>query len=222
MLRLLSVIARSEERRQDGQGATATTPRNGPNKTTYSYTNKRTGSSPVTGTSLGAGAYTCDALGRIASTTDGAEHVRPARSAHTQQLKACTIAAFALLVWGIDPDSERAPWTAVRMRTVANIGDLPDPVQSLTFAAVLLQRLLPASDSSAAGESPTWTIEQGRCAPRPRPSGIIEIIDLAVHDARTSIEREADVREARCQLAPSLPLVEIYLRRSSEQSSPCR
>lgn len=55
-----------------GQVATATAPGNGTNKTTYSYTNKQlTGITPVTGTSLGARAYTYDALGRIASATDG-------------------------------------------------------------------------------------------------------------------------------------------------------
>ena len=55
-----------------GQVATATAPGNGTNKTTYSYINKQlTGITPVTGTSLGARAYTYDALGRIASATDG-------------------------------------------------------------------------------------------------------------------------------------------------------
>lgn len=55
-----------------GQVATATAPGNGTNKTTYSYTNKQlTGVTPVTGTSLGARAYTYDTLGRIASATDG-------------------------------------------------------------------------------------------------------------------------------------------------------
>ncbi|ROQ04781.1 MULTISPECIES: DUF4365 domain-containing protein [unclassified Curtobacterium] len=72
-----------------------------------------------------------------------------------------SIAAVALLAWSIDPDSERAPWTALRMRSVADIWDLPDPVQSLTFAADLLQHLLPASDWSAAGESLTRAIKQG-------------------------------------------------------------
>ncbi|WP_153001774.1 PIN domain-containing protein [Curtobacterium oceanosedimentum] len=73
-----------------------------------------------------------------------------------------SIAAVALLAWSIDPDSERASWTAVRMRTVADIWDLPDPVQSLTLAANVLQQLLPASDWNAAGESLTQAIEQGK------------------------------------------------------------
>jgi RHS repeat-associated protein len=56
-----------------GQVATATAPGNGTNKTTYSYTNKQlTGVTPVTGTSLGARAYTYDVFGRIASASDGA------------------------------------------------------------------------------------------------------------------------------------------------------
>lgn len=62
-----------------GQIATATAPGNGTNKTTYSYTNKQlTGITPVTITpttgsaALGARAYTYDALGRVASASDGA------------------------------------------------------------------------------------------------------------------------------------------------------
>lgn len=57
----------------DGTVATATAPGNGTNKTVYSYNaNKQlSGMTPVTGTSLGAKAYTYDAYGRKASETDG-------------------------------------------------------------------------------------------------------------------------------------------------------
>lgn len=56
-----------------GQVTSATAPGNGTNKTTYGYTNKQlTSITPVTGTSLGARAYTYDAFGRIASASDGA------------------------------------------------------------------------------------------------------------------------------------------------------
>jgi len=57
----------------DGTVATATAPGNGSNKTTYTYNaNKQlTGKTPVTGSSLGAKAYTYDFFGRLASETDG-------------------------------------------------------------------------------------------------------------------------------------------------------
>ncbi len=56
-----------------GQVATATAPGNGTNKTSYTYENKQLKTvTPVTGTSLGARSYTYDALGRIASASDGA------------------------------------------------------------------------------------------------------------------------------------------------------
>ncbi|WP_165901026.1 MULTISPECIES: RHS repeat-associated core domain-containing protein [unclassified Curtobacterium] len=56
-----------------GQVATATAPGNGTNKTTYAYENKQLKTvTPVTGTSLAARTYSYDALGRIASASDGA------------------------------------------------------------------------------------------------------------------------------------------------------
>ncbi|MBD8661493.1 hypothetical protein IFT72_14990 [Frigoribacterium sp. CFBP 8754] len=57
----------------DGTVATATAPGNGANKTTYTYNaNKQlTGMTPVTGSSLGAKAFTYDTYGRLASQTDG-------------------------------------------------------------------------------------------------------------------------------------------------------
>ncbi len=56
-----------------GQIATATAPGNGTNKTNYTYENKQLKTvTPVTGTSLAARTYSYDALGRIASASDGA------------------------------------------------------------------------------------------------------------------------------------------------------
>jgi len=57
----------------DGTVATATAPGNGANKTVYSYNalHQLTGMTPVTGSSLGAKAYTYDSFGRVASETDG-------------------------------------------------------------------------------------------------------------------------------------------------------
>lgn len=58
----------------DGSGtvATALAPGNGTNKTVYTYTNKQlTGVTPVTGSSLGARAFTYDDFGRVRTATNG-------------------------------------------------------------------------------------------------------------------------------------------------------
>lgn len=56
----------------DGTVATATSPGNGTNSTGYSYTLKQpTGMTPVTGSSLGARAYTYDVYGRLKTATNG-------------------------------------------------------------------------------------------------------------------------------------------------------
>lgn len=57
----------------DGTVASALAPGNGTNKTLYGYNTNRqlTSVTPVTGSSLGARAYTYDGLGRVATATDG-------------------------------------------------------------------------------------------------------------------------------------------------------
>jgi len=57
----------------DGTTATATSPGNGTNATTYGYdtTRQLTSITPVTGSSLGSRAFTWDAFGRLATSTNG-------------------------------------------------------------------------------------------------------------------------------------------------------
>lgn len=56
----------------DGTPATAKSPNNGSNVTTYGYTNKQvTSITPVTGASLGVRNYTYDTFGRLGTSTDG-------------------------------------------------------------------------------------------------------------------------------------------------------
>ena len=57
----------------DGTVATATSPANGTNSTTYGYdtTRQLTSITPVTGSSLGSRAFTWDAFGRMATSTNG-------------------------------------------------------------------------------------------------------------------------------------------------------